>query len=186
MEQIKREPLTKEEQKQRRKERWNKFLGLFRFTKDGKAKSALMTYSVSLGLGLLVLHVLCYLVLIDAMEQWLSAASPVLRDLAEWVVPTLLLSAVGVLLFFTLRDKRLVPCAYAWDWVFALILLIGVWIAIPASDVGLFLLLYLKVAAAPLILGSAVVFTLYFRDQSQKRRLQEQAERPDWDKQRGN
>lgn len=149
-----------------RKEKADKFWGMFLFTENGKIKSTLIVYSFSLSILFLAVYLLAFMLLIDPLEQLMvnMLAAPVwLTNLVEGLVPALVGTALCCSLFFVFKDKRLVPVAYVWLCLYALILLIGMLVQLAMQDWSGFLQLYALCIPIPVLLGGVLSYKLYAR-----------------------
>lgn len=149
-----------------KKEKADKFWGMFLFTENGKIKSTLIVYSFSLSLLFLAVYFLAFMLLIDPLHGLMEGTlgAPVWAiNLVEGLVPALLGTALCCSLFFVFKDKRLVPATYVWLCLYALILLIGMLVQLSLQDWSGFLQLYVLVIPVPVVLGQVVSYKLYAR-----------------------
>ncbi|HBR01432.1 MAG TPA: hypothetical protein DD738_02345 [Ruminiclostridium sp.] len=133
----------------------DKFWGMFLPTKNGKLKSTLLINSFSVSLLFIAVYVSAYLLLIDPINSLVSGhISPKTVSFFESIVPALIGSAICCSFDFLCNDKRIVPFAYLWVFLYGFVLFVGIRKGLQSDAVPIFLSLYRMVIVAPLIIGS--------------------------------
>ena len=174
---------TDEERRQQRKKRADAFWSIFLFTKNGKVKSTTLIYSFSLSILFLAVFTALYLLLIDPIELALAGKAPAwLRSLCESLAPALLGALLTASLCFVFKEKKLVWMAYAWLWLYAVVMLIGVAAGLAPDVRRDFFLLYAMVVPAPLVFGTALSVLLYVRDLKRFPAVPEPREKRPWER----
>lgn len=129
----------------------------------GRPKSAIFLYSFCLSILFFAIYTTSYTLLIDVLEQAMSSASVLMRNLAQSVLPGLAASVVCVAFFFVFPDKRLVPVAYLWLLAFALLALITMAFLISADEFKIFLYFFAMLVPVGLISGGGASLLLFRR-----------------------
>lgn len=130
----------------------------------GRPKSALFLYSFCLSLLFFTFYALSYGFLIDVIEGAMPNASVLVRNIAQSVLPGLAASIVCCALFFVFSDRRLVPVAYIWLTVYALIALITMAFLTSKDEFSIFLYFFAMLVPAGLISGGLTSLLLFRND----------------------
>ena len=130
----------------------------------GRPKSALFLYSFCLSLLFFVIYALSYVFLIDVIERAMPGASVLSRNIAQSVLPGLAASIVCCALFFVFSDRRLVPLAYLWLAVYALIALITMAFLTSKDEYLIFLYFFAMLVPAGLVSGGVTSLLLFRHD----------------------
>lgn len=177
-------PLTDEEKKQTQKKRADKFWNIFLFTDGkGKLKSTLLVNSFSLSLLFLAVYGLCYYFLIDIIQIGLGENAPVfLQNLLQCLVPCIIGTGACCSLFRLLKKKELVPAAYVWLILYALVMLIGTLVGMDAETRPFFLNFYMMIVPLPLALGTFLSFSMLKRFHKDNPPASEVKEKRAWER----
>lgn len=134
----------------------------------GRPKSALFLYSFCLSLLFFTFYALSYGFLIDVIERAMPGASVLVRNIAQSVLPGLAASIVCCALFFVFSDRRLVPVAYIWLAVYALIALITMAFLTSKDEFSIFLYFFAMLVPVGLISGGVTSLLLFRNDRRKK------------------
>ena len=137
----------------------------------GRPKSAMFLYSFCLSLLFFAIYATSYGFLIDLIETSLPNASVLVRNIAQSVLPGLAGSIVCVALFPVFPDRRLVPTAYIWLAVYALVALIMMAFLIGKDEFLIFLYFFAMLVPTGLISGGVTSLLLFQRYRNQQRLL---------------
>ena len=129
----------------------------------GRPKSALFLYSFCLSLVFFALYALSYGFLIDALEKAMPSASILAKNIAQSVLPGLAASIVCCALFFVFPDRRLVPVAYIWLTVYAVIALVTMAFFTNKEEYLIFLYFFASLVPAGLVSGGITSLLLFRR-----------------------
>lgn len=139
-------------------------------TPDGRPKSAMLLYAFCLSILFVLLYGASYFFLIDVVERLFAGASVGVRNLMEALLPGIVGSAVcGSTFFLQRKDKRIIPVAYLWLWLYAVVVLITMALFGDAENFRIFLYFFTLLVPAGLLSGSAYVFLLYRRHRRAER-----------------
>lgn len=141
--------------------------GLF-LDEHGRPKSASFLYSFCLSLLFFVIYALSYGFLIDVIEKAMPNASVTARNIAQSILPGLAGSIVCCALFFVFSDRRLVPVAYIWLAVYALIALITMALITGKDEYLIFLYFFAMLVPAGLISGGVTSLLLFRNDRKKQ------------------
>ena len=134
----------------------------------GRPKSAMFLYSFCLSLLFFVIYALSYGFLIDVIESSMPNASVLVKNIAQSVLPGLAGSIVCVALFFVFPDRRLVPVAYIWLFVYALIALITMAFLTAKDEFLIFLYFFAMLVPTGLISGGVASLLLFLRSRGKQ------------------
>lgn len=141
-----------------------RFWDIFLLTENGKLKSSFLVYAFSLSLLFLVFYFLAYGLLLGPIEALVKDTLPVpWINLIESVVPAVVSTASCLLFFLISRDKRLVPAAFLFLFLYALFLLIAVSLALRPEDRSDFMQLYSMFVPVPLFFGCGSSIAIYLK-----------------------
>lgn len=139
------------------------FKDFFRFTKDGKMKSATITYSVTYAVLYLIVYGAAYYFLIDVLAP-LTAGMPIwLSDLVGAVIPAFVGALICLVPLKLFSDKKPAFFGYVWIAAFALMFLIAMVIMLKddRDALSIFLRLFVIMIPAPLLLGGGSAWYLW-------------------------
>lgn len=139
----------------------DRFWAALFLTPEGKPKSAVLLYSFCLSLVYLAVYGIAYYFLIDLIETAFAGSSVAMRNLLQSVVPGLAGTLVCCSLWFAIRDRRIVPAAYAWLCAFALAALVTMAILSDGEGFRIFLYFFLMLVPAGLVSGAAFSFLMF-------------------------
>lgn len=101
---------------------WQNFL-----TEDsGEIRKILTMSSFALSFLLLIIHFTAYILLMPLLEKIFGGGPRLIATLAEAVIPALIAVGAVMLCWPLFKDKRVLPAAYIWLLIFALVIFIGV------------------------------------------------------------
>ena len=152
------------------RQKLDRFWAALFLTEDGRPKSASMLYSFCLSLVFLTVYALLYGFLIDWLETQLASQSVPLRNLFESVVPGLAGTLVCCPLFFAFKDRRLVPAAYLWLIVYALVAVVTMLFLTSGEEFKIFLYFFGMFVPVGLVSGALASFLLLRRFNRRKER----------------
>ena len=158
--------------------------GLF-FEESGKPKSAALLYSFLLAILFVLVYGAAYLLLLGPLETAFSAAPVWARNLAEYLLPALVGSALCLLPAILPGDrKKLVAGAYVWLAglllaMMAFELLLIDW-SDAATEYGLFMALLGLPGLAAVLTGGVPALLLYHRERKARAAETSAPERPSW------
>lgn len=133
-------------------------------TPEGKPKSAMLLYAFCISMLFVLLYGISYFFLIDAVESLFAGASVGVRNFMESFLPGVVGSAIcGSTFFLQKKDKRIVPAAYLWLWLYAIAVPIVMALSGDWENFKMFMYFYAMLVPVGLISGSAYVFLLYRR-----------------------
>lgn len=140
-----------------------KFWDMFRFTKDGKPKSSLVVTSFSLSILLMALYAVLYYFLADPMEKLFGGWPHLPVVLLEAILPAIPGALVSLLLMRFIGNKRVVPLAYLWLFLYAAAMLIAMLVSLrgEADARAAFLSVFAMVVPAPVLLGGGLCLWQY-------------------------
>lgn len=175
---------TEEEKAKLRKERADKFWNIFLFTDGkGKLKSTLVVNSFSLSILFLFVYGICYYFLIDVIQHGLGENAPVwLQNTLQCLVPCLVGTAACCSLFRLFKKKELVPAAYAWLILYAVVILVGTLVGMDADTRPYFLGFYAMIVPLPLALGTYLSFTMLHKHNKENPPASEIKEKRAWER----
>jgi hypothetical protein len=130
----------------------------------GRPKSAMFLYSFCLSLLFLLIYSLSYFFLIDVIEKAMPNADVLLRNIAQSILPGLAGSVVCCATYFLFSDRRMVPLAYLWLVVFALLIFFTMVLLISKDDFQVFLYFFAMLVPTGLISGGITSLLLLRRD----------------------
>ena len=139
------------------------FKDFFRFTKDGKMKSATITYSVTYAVLYLIVYGAAYYFLIDILAP-LTAGMPIwLSDMIGAVVPGVIGTLVCLIPMKLFSDKRPAFLGFVWIAVFAVIFLAAMIIMLKddRDALSIFLRLFVIMVPVPLLLGGGAAWFIW-------------------------
>lgn len=143
------------------------FWDFFRVAKDGKLKSTVIVYTFSMSIVFLAVYAAAYWLLTDPIEAWLSARSPLVRNLAESILPALVGTVPCCAVFYIAKNKSFVLYTYLWLVLYALAALVTMLVLLEDGESRLFFMsFFLLIVPAPVLLGTAAAYIqrrLYFR-----------------------
>ena len=134
----------------------------------GRPKSAMFLYSFCLSLLFFAFYALSYSFLIDILERAMPNASVLMKNIAQSVLPGFAGSVVCCALFFVFPDRRLVPVAYLWLAVYAVIALITMAFLTAPEEFRIFLYFFAMIVPVGLISGGITSLLLFLRHNKQK------------------
>ncbi len=156
---------NKQDQSGRDRSKKKSFWELFTLTENGHLKSTALMYAFALSFLYIGIYVLAYMLLLGPLNVVLAPRFSVgVVNFLESVLPSLLATAVCMVPFFFIREKRIVPMAYAFILLYAVVVLIVILMGAEKDDP--LLSVYLLFVPAPAIIGctvSAVSYILYAR-----------------------
>ena len=152
------------------RQKLDRFWAALFLTEDGRPKSASMLYSFCLSLVFLAVYALLYGFLFDWLETQLALQSVPLRNLFESVVPGLAGTLVCCPLFFAFKDRRLVPAAYLWLIVYALVAVVTMLFLTSGEEFKIFLYFFGMFVPVGLVSGALASFLLLRRFNRRKER----------------
>ena len=158
------------------RQKLDRFWAALFLTEDGRPKSASMLYSFCLSLVFLAVYAILYGVLIDWLETQFSAQSVGLRNLFESVLPGLAGTLVCCPLFFAFKDRRLVPAAYLWLIVYAVVAVVTMLFITNGEEFRIFLYFFGMFVPVGLVSGSLASFLLLRSFNRRKERANSHAE----------
>lgn len=130
---------------------------------SGDLKKILSLSSMMLSFVLIFVYAAAYILLMPLLAKILGNAPVLLVNLAESLIPAILATGVIMLTWPLFRDKRVLPAAYLWMALFALVIFIGVMIRLrddPAAR-QTFLYLFVWDAVPAILIGNAAAWLKY-------------------------
>lgn len=130
---------------------------------SGDLKKILSLSSLMMSLLILFVYLIVYILLTPLLDRLIGSGPVLLVTLAEALIPAVIGTAVIMLTWPLFRDKRVLPAAYLWLALFALVILIGVLFRLrdDAAAGRTFLYIYLWDVLPPLIIGSIAAWKRY-------------------------
>lgn len=124
-------------------------------TEEGKPKSTLLIYSFSLSLLFIAVIMISYWVLLEPLEKTFASSPVWVRNLVEYTVPAIVGCIPCVALSFAFRERmNMVPAAFAWVLVIALISMVTMTFMVDPADWATEYKLFLAIAGIPMLLSS--------------------------------
>ena len=139
----------------------DRFWATLFLTPDGKPKSATLLYSFCLSLVYLAVYGVAYYLLIDIIERAFAGSAVFVRNLLESVVPGLAGTIVCCSLWFVIKNRRIVPGAYVFLTVFAVISIVTMALLVDGESLRIFLYFFLMLVPTGLISGTAFSFLMF-------------------------
>lgn len=140
------------------------FWDLFSLMEGGRLKSTLLLYSFVLGFVYLAFYLASYLLLLGPIDRLLPGGMAVpLKNLLEAALPSAAATALCLLFFLWVKDKRLVPLGFLWMTAYVLIVAVLLLATLAPDQRGDFLRLLLMFGWAPVLLGGGSTLALYCR-----------------------
>ena len=141
----------------------------FRFTKDGKMKSGILSYSITFAAFYLVVYGAAYYFLIDVLAPLTNKIPIWLSDLIGAVVPAAAGALICLIPLKILSDKKPAFLGYVWIAVFAFVFLISMIIMLRDDQEALtiFLRLFVIMVPVPLLLGGGSSWYLWKKSEKQ-------------------
>lgn len=159
-------PLTEAEQRDKWKKRGDAFWNIFLPTKDGRIKSTMIVNSFCLSILFLAVYICAYLLMLDGLDGLMAGKLPVwLINIIESVLPALTGSMLCCVLHFVFKEKKLVPAAYTWLFLYMIGAVIYILAGLPKEDRVFAFQLMLMIVPASLITGCGLSAYLYLRHQ---------------------
>ena len=130
---------------------------------SGDLKKILSLSSMMLSFVLIFVYAAAYILLMPLLAKILGNAPVLLVNLAESLIPAILATGVIMLTWPLFRDKRVLPAAYLWMALFALVIFIGVMIRLRVDPAARQTFLYLFVwdAVPAILIGNAAAWLKY-------------------------
>ena len=144
-------------EKSRLSEKIDRICKVVFLTEEGKPKSPTLVYSFSLSLLFIAVVLLSYLFLLEPLEKAFAESSVAVRNVVEYSVPALAACIPCVALSFAFREKmNIVPAAFTWMCIIALIMVVTMVFIVDRSDWKTEYALFMAIAGAPMILSSVI------------------------------
>lgn len=159
-------PIREEEWNQKVTKAADSFWSAFQMTENGKVKSTLLMYSFCLSVVFLGIYGALYYFMIDPLHMLTSGAPDAVESLVGTLVPAVVGTAVCCALVWPLsKEKRLLPVAYVWFFLWALACLITMLVLLQGEGEArrLFLQFFVLFFPAPVVLGNGAALILYYR-----------------------
>ena len=126
-------------------------------TEEGKPKSTTLIYSFSLSLLFIVVLLVSYWLLLEPLEKAFEGNSVLLRNIMEYSVPALVGCLPCVALSFAFREKmNLVPAAFTWVTIIALIVIITMIFMVDSTDWATEYGLFMTILGIPMIVSAFI------------------------------
>ena len=147
-------------EKSRLSEKIDRICKVVFLTEEGKPKSPTLVYSFSLSLLFIAVVLVSYLVLLEPLEKAFEQNSVLVRNIVEYTVPAIAACIPCVALSFAFREKtNIVPAAFTWMCIIALIMVITMIFIVDRTDWKTEYALFMAIAGAPMLI-SAFIGTL--------------------------
>ena len=132
---------------------------------SGEIRKILMLSSLVLSFLLLIIHVTSYILLMPLLEKVFGGAPRLVATLAEAVIPALIAVGAVMLCWPLFKDKRVLPAAYVWLSLFALVIFIGVVIKLKNDPEArnMFMFVFSWDAVPSLLIGNLAAWRKYLR-----------------------
>ena len=144
-------------EKSRLSEKIDRICKVVFLTEEGKPKSPTLVYSFSLSLLFIAVVLVSYLFLLEPLERAFAESSVALRNVVEYSVPALAACIPCVALSFAFREKmNIVPAAFTWMCIIALIMVVTMVFIVDRSDWKTEYALFMAIAGAPMIMSSVI------------------------------
>ncbi len=174
-----------EEPKQNSKKRADAFWNIFLPVKNGKVKSTLVVYSFTLSVLFLAVYAYAYLLLIEPLHDTFSTHMPVwLSNFFGSIIPALIGTALCCSCHFLFKEKRLIPAAYVWLTIYALIVIGFFVFTTTGEELALVFSFLMLVIPAPLLSGMGISTYLYRRYRKKEDAKPVYEEIPPWKRNR--
>lgn len=130
---------------------------------SGDLKRLLSLSSLMLSFAILFVYIAAYVLLMPLIDRLIGGGPVILVTLAESLLPAAAATAAVMLTWPLYRDKRVLPAAYLWLVLLALVLLIGVTVRLrnDADALRAFLYFFVLEGLPPLILGNIAAWRKY-------------------------
>lgn len=157
------------------RQKLDQFWRVLFLTEEGRPKSAMFLYSFCLSLLFLIVYSLSYGFLIDVIEKSFPGSTVLVRNILQSVLPGLAATLVCCSFFFLFPDKRLIPAAYLWLAVYAVIAFVTMAFMSSGEELQIFLYFFAMLVPVGLISGGLISFLLLNRH-NRKNRMQNHAD----------
>lgn len=130
---------------------------------SGDLKKVLSLSSMMLSFVLLFVYIAAYILLMPLIAKILGEGPVLIVTLLESLIPALIATGAIMLTWPLFRDKRVLPAAYLWLALFALIIFIGVMIRLgddPAAR-RTFLYIFVWDVLPAILIGNAAAWLKY-------------------------
>ena len=129
-------------------------------TEEGKPKSTTLIYSFSLSLLFVAILLVCYWLLLDPLENAFSESPVIVRNIVEYLVPAIVGCLPCVALSFAFKEKmNVVPAAFTWVGIIALIMIISMIFMVDKSDWATEYALFMAIVGIPMLLSATIGIT---------------------------
>ena len=165
------ERIRQEERERNIKKKADSFWNSFQMTEKGKVKSTLLLYSFCVAFVYGAVYVMCYGLFVMNLHPLLAGLPPVLVNLVEALIPTVVGTALCSLTWPVSQEKRTMPAAYLWLALLCAAMLITMLILLREDSQAqlLFLQFFCMFVPAPLAAGGGLSVFLYRRYLKRKR-----------------
>ena len=130
---------------------------------SGEIRKILMLSSLVLSFLLLIVHITSYILLMPLLEKVFGGAPRLVATLAEAMIPALIAVGAVMLCWPLFKDKRVLPAAYIWLVLFALVIFVAVLIKLKDDPEArdLFLYIFSWDAVPSLLIGNFAAWRRY-------------------------
>ena len=147
------------------------FWDLFALTENGHLKNTTLMYAFALSFLFIFIYGVAYFALLQPLDRMLAGNFSVrLVNIIESAVPSLAATTLCMCAFMIIQEKKIIPLAYAFVFVYAVVILV-----IILADQGTadpLLQVYLLFVPIPVIMGcaaSALIYALNHKNGSMKK-----------------
>ncbi|MDL2317760.1 hypothetical protein LJC74_01520 [Eubacteriales bacterium OttesenSCG-928-A19] len=146
------------------------FWDAFTLVENGRLKSTFLLYSFALAFVFLAVYILAFWLLLGPLDALIGGRLPVwLTNAVEGLVPGILATALCLLPFARVSNRRMAPAAYVWLALLVLPTLLILVFMLDPQDRGAFFAIAAPMVLLPLAIGVASAFLVYFRQIKKQR-----------------
>jgi hypothetical protein len=136
------------------------FMSVFELFEDGKMKSTFLLYAFCMSLLYIGIYFFAYMFLLKPIDSLLAGhgMSTLAINCIESAVPALAGTVICILPQFWTKNKRIIPGAFAFILLYAILALVAVLTVTDAEERHLFLNIFTLFIPVPVILGFVCSF----------------------------